>query len=61
LEEARMLQVLQRISQQKIIITEPEKPTPFAFPIIVDRMSREKLTSEKLEDRVKRMAVEYKE
>jgi ATP-dependent Lhr-like helicase len=52
---------LQRISQQKIIITEPEKPTPFAFPIIVDRMSREKLTSEKLEDRVKRMAVEYKE
>lgn len=59
LEEARMLQVLHRISQQKIIITEPEKPTPFAFPIIVDRMSREKLTSEKLEDRVKRMAVEY--
>ena len=61
LEEARMLQVLHRISQQKIIITEPEKPTPFAFPIIVDRMSREKLTSEKLEDRVKRMMVEYGE
>lgn len=28
------------------------KPTPFAFPIMVDRM-REKLTSEKLEERVK--------
>ncbi|MFM8741921.1 MAG: DNA ligase-associated DEXH box helicase, partial [Cytophagales bacterium] len=59
LEEARLLKALNRINQQKIVITEPDKPTPFSFPIIVDRLSREKLTSESLENRVKRMVVEY--
>jgi ATP-dependent Lhr-like helicase len=58
LEEARLRAALQRISHQKIIITYPEKPTPFAFPIIVDGM-RERLTSEKLEDRIKKMALQY--
>jgi ATP-dependent helicase Lhr and Lhr-like helicase len=58
LEEARLRQALERIATQKIIITEPEKPTPFAFPIMVDR-TREKLTSEKLEDRIKKMKLEY--
>lgn len=60
LEEARLRGALERIATQKIIMTQPEKPTPFAFPIIVDGM-REKLTSEKLEDRIKRMAVRYAE
>jgi ATP-dependent helicase Lhr and Lhr-like helicase len=58
LEEARLRRALERITKQKIIITHPEKPTPFAFPIIVDRL-REKLTSEKLEDRIKKMALQY--
>jgi len=58
LEEARLRAALERISQQKIVITYPEKPTPFAFPIIVDRL-REKLTSEKLEDRIRKMALQY--
>ncbi len=58
LEEARLRKALERIATQKIIITEPEKPTPFAFPIMVDR-TREKLTSEKLEDRIKKMKLEY--
>ncbi len=61
LEDARMRRALERIGHQKIIIKEPDKPTPFAFPIIVDRLSRDKLTSEKLEDRVKKMIVKYKE
>jgi ATP-dependent helicase Lhr and Lhr-like helicase len=60
LEEVRMRRALERINHQKIIITRPDKPTPFSFPIIVDRL-REKLTSEKLEDRIKRMAVQYAE
>lgn len=58
LEEARLRAALERINLQKIIITYPEKPTPFAFPIIVDRL-REKLTSEKLEDRIRKMALQY--
>lgn len=58
LEEARMRRALTRIAQQKIVITEPDQPTPFAFPIMVDR-NREKLTSEKLEDRIKKMLLQF--
>lgn len=57
LEEARMRLALERIAKQKIVITEPSSPTPFAFPIMVDRLSRDKLTSETLEDRVKKMMI----
>ena len=60
LEEARMRRALERIAKQKITITRPDKPTPFAFPIMVDRL-REKLTTEKLEDRIKKMALNYAE
>jgi ATP-dependent Lhr-like helicase len=58
LEESRLRRALDRISKQKIIVREPDKPTPFAFPIMVDR-TREKLSSEKLADRVKRMMLEW--
>jgi ATP-dependent Lhr-like helicase len=60
LEESRLRRALERISNQKIVIKEPDKPTPFAFPIMVDR-TREKLTSEKLADRIKRMMIEWEE
>jgi ATP-dependent Lhr-like helicase len=58
LEEARLRAALERIAQQKIVITHPHEPTPFAFPIMVDRM-REKLTSEKLEDRIRKMSLQF--
>lgn len=61
LEEARLRKALDRINHQKIIITLPDKPTPFAFPIMVDRLSRDKLTSEQLKDRIQKMSVAYKE
>jgi ATP-dependent helicase Lhr and Lhr-like helicase len=54
MEEARLRDMLQRIQQSKIIIRFPEQLTPFCFPIKVDSM-REDLSSEKLEDRVKKM------
>jgi ATP-dependent Lhr-like helicase len=54
MDEPRLRNMLQRIQKSKIIITVPERLTPFCFPIKVDSM-RENLTSEKLEDRVKRM------
>jgi ATP-dependent helicase Lhr and Lhr-like helicase len=59
LEEARLRSALQRIAHQKIIIREPDKPTPFAFPIMVDRM-REKLSTERIEDRVRKMITDWK-
>lgn len=54
MEEVRLREMLQRIRGSKIVITYPQRLTPFCFPIKVDSM-RENLTSEKLEDRVKRM------
>ncbi|WP_235298447.1 ligase-associated DNA damage response DEXH box helicase [Portibacter marinus] len=58
LEEDRMRKALKRIGQQKLIISYPDRPTPFAFPIIVDSLSRDKLTSETLEDRIRKMTIE---
>ncbi len=58
LEEGRLRLALERISNQNIIWKACEKPTPFAFPIITDRL-REKLSSEKLEDRIKRMLLQW--
>lgn len=60
LEYFRIRSVLDRIKKQKLIITSPEKPSPFSFPILVDRL-REKITSEKLEDRVRKMQLKYEE
>ncbi len=54
MEEARLRDMLQRIQQSDIIITFPQQLTPFCFPIKVDSM-REDLSSEKLEDRVRKM------
>jgi ATP-dependent helicase Lhr and Lhr-like helicase len=55
MEETRLRDMLQRIQQSKIVITWPQQLTPFCFPIKVDSLSRENVSSEKLEDRVKRM------
>lgn len=54
MEEVRLRDMLHRIQQSKIILSYPERLTPFCFPIKVDSM-REDLSSEKLEDRVKKM------
>jgi ATP-dependent Lhr-like helicase len=57
MEEVRLRNMLERIQQSNIILTFPERLTPFCFPIKVDSM-RENLTSEKLEDRVKKMQLQ---
>lgn len=54
MEETRLRDMLHRIQKSNIIITFPQQLTPFCFPIKVDSM-RENLTSEKLEDRVKKL------
>ena len=56
LQETRMRNALERINNQKIILNYPEKPTPFSFPILVERI-RERYTSEELKDRIKRMTL----
>ncbi|WP_034259849.1 ligase-associated DNA damage response DEXH box helicase [Altibacter lentus] len=57
LEEGRLREALERINTQTIVWKPCMKPTPFSFPIITDRL-REKLSSEKLADRIKRMTLQ---
>ena len=54
MEEVRLRNMLQRIQNGNIVITFPERLTPFCFPLKVDSM-RENISSEQLEDRVKKM------
>jgi len=58
LEEARMRSALKRIQNQQIVIKFPSKPTPLSFPIMVDRL-REKMSSEKLKDRIAKMTLQF--
>lgn len=54
MELPRLREALERIQRQRIVLKDPGRFTPFAFPILVDRL-REKLTSEQLEDRIRKM------
>jgi ATP-dependent Lhr-like helicase len=58
LEFSRLTEGLQRMAASAIVLRQTHKPSPFAFPIMVGRF-REKLSSEKLADRVRRMQLEY--
>lgn len=57
MEETRLRNMLERIQQSRIILRFPEKLTPFCFPIKVDS-KREQLSSESLEDRVRKMQLQ---
>jgi len=57
LEEGRLRQALERIEKQETVIVEIKKPSPFCFPILVDRL-RQRMSNESLEDRIKKMKLE---
>jgi ATP-dependent Lhr-like helicase len=48
---------MERINKQKVILVKPQRPTPFSFPIMVERF-REKMSNEKLEDRIAKMQIQ---
>ncbi|MFB6455067.1 ligase-associated DNA damage response DEXH box helicase [Chitinophaga sp. Hz27] len=54
MEEARLRETLDRIAISKIVVTHPQHLTPFCFPIKVDSL-RDTMTSERLEDRIKKL------
>ncbi len=57
LERSRLGQTLERLSTGHVSVLDVPRPTPFAFPLLVDHM-REAVSSEKLADRVRRMQVQ---
>jgi ATP-dependent Lhr-like helicase len=54
LDIARLGATLKRMSQQRIAFVELKSPSPFSLPLMVERL-REKLTTEKLADRLNRI------
>lgn len=58
MDEVRLRLALQRIYGGEMIVTFPQKLTPLSFPIIVDGLNRNHFSSEKLEDRVKKMQLQ---
>ncbi|HEX4234158.1 MAG TPA: ligase-associated DNA damage response DEXH box helicase [Caldimonas sp.] len=57
LDIKRLREVLRRMREQKVVFVDLAVPSPFALPLMVERF-REKLTTEKLKDRLERMLKE---
>jgi ATP-dependent Lhr-like helicase len=57
LEATRLAAALARLRRSRVVIADPPRPTPFAFPLMVE-MFREQLSTEALEARVARMVGE---
>ncbi|TAE46732.1 MAG: DNA ligase-associated DEXH box helicase, partial [Bacteroidetes bacterium] len=56
IDESRLRSALDRLDGKNILLKHPLRFTPFSFPIMTDRL-RERLSSEKLADRIARMQV----
>ena len=54
LEIGRLRSSLERMEKQQLVLKLLARPTPFAFPLMVERL-REQLSSESVADRIARM------
>ncbi len=54
LEEERIFDCLQQLKESAYVIRDTPRPTPLAFPLLVDQL-RDRLSSETLVERVTRM------
>ncbi|MBL0730066.1 ligase-associated DNA damage response DEXH box helicase [Piscinibacter sp. HJYY11] len=57
LEIGRLRASLERMARQRLVLTHPARPTPFAFPLMVERF-REQLSNESVADRISRMVAQ---
>ena len=57
LEISRLTKTLQDLQQKNLQLMHIKRPTPFAFPLLVERL-RESVSSEKLADRIARMVAD---
>jgi ATP-dependent Lhr-like helicase len=57
LEIGRLRSSLMRMNTQQLVLKTLERPTPFAFPLMVE-LFREKLTNENLAERISRMVAQ---
>lgn len=60
LDVAQLLAALRRMQDQRRVVCALQRPSPFAFPLMVERF-REKLSNEQLADRIARMLAQLHE
>jgi ATP-dependent Lhr-like helicase len=60
LQLTRLREVLARLRTQTVVLKPLARPTPLAFPLLVERL-REQLSTEKLSDRIARMVAELEQ
>lgn len=60
LDVAQLLAALRRMQAQRTVVRALQRPSPFAFPLMVERF-REKLSNEHLADRIARMLAQLHE
>jgi len=58
LDQSRFMEAIRRINTQKIVLKEVSTPTPFAFPILVSIIRRQRLSTEEVTDRILKMQME---
>ncbi len=56
LEQSRLARILQRLAEGEVVLKDVARPTPLAFPLLVERMETA-LSSESLRERIERMTV----
>jgi ATP-dependent Lhr-like helicase len=59
LEQSRLAVTLGAMAGGPVRILDCPRPTPFCFPLLVERMQASMLTTESLEDRVRRMTLQF--
>ncbi len=57
LELGRLTATLDNLRMRELVIKHVERPTPFAFPLLVERF-RETVSTERLPDRIARMVAQ---
>ena len=58
LENRRITKSLERLSNLKVILNETKTPSPFAFPLLVERL-KNTLSNESIEKRVEKLLTKY--
>ncbi len=57
LESSRLAQTLKRLAGSELLITYPKRPTPLAFPILVDRL-RDTISTESVSAKIEKLALQ---
>ncbi len=59
MDQEKMINSMKKINSQQIIVKHPVQFTPFSFPIMVDRLSRNSVSSESIEDRIVKIQSQF--